>query len=80
MSQPCEPTYVACLSCVTSEQDKVYEDNLEASVAVLKKLSDQWKELSVKLSPLDPMRETLKNFRHKVPYLYFWRFFMMLLP
>ncbi|EXB90880.1 hypothetical protein L484_011973 [Morus notabilis] len=45
--------------------DKVYEDNLKASVAVLKKLSDHWKELPVKLSPLDPMRETLKNFRHK---------------
>ncbi|KAF5750148.1 hypothetical protein HS088_TW03G00480 [Tripterygium wilfordii] len=45
--------------------DKVYEDNLEASVAVLKKLSDEWKELSVKLFPLDPLRETLKNFSHK---------------
>lgn len=45
--------------------DMVYEDNLEASVAVLRKLSEDWKEHSVKLSPLDPLRETLKNFRHK---------------
>lgn len=45
--------------------DKVYEDNLEASVVILKKLSDQWKELSKNLFPLDPMRETLKNFRRK---------------
>lgn len=47
-------------------QDKVYEGNLRASVAVLKKLSDQWKEYAAKISPLDPMRETLKSFRHKV--------------
>ncbi|KAL6187054.1 hypothetical protein ACLB2K_043170 [Fragaria x ananassa] len=45
--------------------DKVYEGNLRASVAVLKKLSDQWKEYAAKISPLDPMRETLKSFRHK---------------
>ncbi|KAL6192548.1 hypothetical protein ACLB2K_033635 [Fragaria x ananassa] len=45
--------------------DKVYEGNLRASVAVLKKLSDQWKEHAAKISPLDPMRETLKSFRHK---------------
>ncbi|KAG7980248.1 hypothetical protein I3843_05G172400 [Carya illinoinensis] len=45
--------------------DEAYEDNLEASVAILKKLSEEWKEHSVKLSPLDPLRETLKNFRNK---------------
>ncbi|KAJ6721277.1 TRANSMEMBRANE PROTEIN 214-LIKE [Salix viminalis] len=45
--------------------DKVYQDNLEASVAVLKRLLEGWKELSVKLAPLDPMRETIKNFRQK---------------
>ncbi|XP_061991376.1 uncharacterized protein LOC133709599 [Rosa rugosa] len=45
--------------------DKVYEGNLRASVTVLKKLSDQWKEHAAKISPLDPMRETLKSFRHK---------------
>ncbi|XP_011038613.1 PREDICTED: uncharacterized protein LOC105135446 [Populus euphratica] len=45
--------------------DKVYQDNLEAGVAVLKRLSEEWKELSVKLAPLDPMRETVKNFRQK---------------
>ncbi|KAL6295222.1 hypothetical protein ACE6H2_003364 [Prunus campanulata] len=45
--------------------DKVYQENLEVSVAVLKKLCDQWKEHSAKLTPFDPMRETLKSFRHK---------------
>ena len=48
------------------KQDKVYQDNLEASVAVLKKLCEEWKEYSVKLSPFDPLRTTLQNFRHKV--------------
>lgn len=48
------------------EQDRIYQDNLEASVAVLKKLTEQWKDLSGKLTPLDPIRETLKSFRHKV--------------
>lgn len=50
----------------------VYEDNLEASVAVLRKLSEDWKEHSVKLSPLDPLRETLKNFRNKVVFYYYY--------
>ncbi|KAB1205766.1 hypothetical protein CJ030_MR7G028049 [Morella rubra] len=45
--------------------DEAYEDNLEASVAALKKLSGEWKDLSVKLSPLDPLKETLKSFRNK---------------
>ncbi|KAF5737750.1 hypothetical protein HS088_TW13G00640 [Tripterygium wilfordii] len=45
--------------------DKVYEENLEASVAVLKKLSEEWKELSGNLFPLDPLRETIKNFSHE---------------
>ncbi|CAK7326768.1 unnamed protein product [Dovyalis caffra] len=45
--------------------DKVYQDNLEASVAVLKRLLEDWKELSVKLVPLDPLRETIHSFRLK---------------
>ncbi|KAH7516319.1 hypothetical protein FEM48_Zijuj10G0122500 [Ziziphus jujuba var. spinosa] len=45
--------------------DKIYQNNLEASVAVLKKLTEQWKDLSGKLTPVDPLRETLKSFRHK---------------
>ncbi|KAG6599904.1 uncharacterized protein LOC111447592 [Cucurbita moschata] len=45
--------------------DKIYEDNLEASVSVLKKLSDDWKAHSLKLSPFDALRETLKSFRTK---------------
>ncbi|XP_022984678.1 uncharacterized protein LOC111482886 [Cucurbita maxima] len=45
--------------------DKIYEDNLEASVSVLKKLSDDWKKLSLNLAPFDALRETLKSFRIK---------------
>lgn len=44
----------------------LYLDNLDASVIVLKKLSDEWKEHSVKHASLDPLRETLKSFREKV--------------
>ncbi|CAN0871657.1 Transmembrane protein 214-A [Linum grandiflorum] len=44
---------------------KVYEDDLRASVAVLKRLSEEWKELSQKLAPFDPLRETIRDFRKK---------------
>ncbi|KAA0041010.1 DUF2359 domain-containing protein [Cucumis melo var. makuwa] len=45
--------------------DKIYQDNLEASVSVLKKLSDDWKKYSLQLAPFDALRETLKSFRIK---------------
>ncbi|KAM1189721.1 hypothetical protein ACFX2J_025366 [Malus domestica] len=45
--------------------DVLYLDNLYASVVLLKKLSDEWKEKSVKHASLDPLRETLKSFREK---------------
>ncbi|XP_057962000.1 uncharacterized protein LOC131153601 isoform X2 [Malania oleifera] len=45
--------------------DKIYLDNLEASVAILRKLTEEWKEQSVKQASLDFLRETLKSFRHK---------------
>lgn len=41
-------------------------DNLEVSVAVLKKLTEEWKQLSEKQSSLEGLHETLKSFRHKV--------------
>lgn len=49
-------------------QEKVYLDNIVASVAVLKKLSDDWKVQATKLSPYEPLREILKNFRQKVVF------------
>ncbi|XP_031257933.1 uncharacterized protein LOC116115937 [Pistacia vera] len=45
--------------------DMVYLDNLEASVAVLRKLSDEWKEHSVKCPTSEALREALKSFRQK---------------
>ncbi|KAM1114434.1 hypothetical protein ACFX13_047990 [Malus domestica] len=45
--------------------DILYLDNLDASVVLLKKISDEWKEHSVKHASLDPLRETLKSFREK---------------
>ena len=45
-----------------------YLDNLKASVTVLRQLSDEWKDHSVKHSCLDQVRETLKSFRQKVTY------------
>ncbi|KAL5743469.1 hypothetical protein ACOSP7_026326 [Xanthoceras sorbifolium] len=45
--------------------DVLYLDNLEASVVVLRKLSEEWKEYSLKHPMCDSLRETLKSFRHK---------------
>ncbi|RYR64117.1 hypothetical protein Ahy_A03g010258 isoform B [Arachis hypogaea] len=45
--------------------ERVYQDNIEASVSVLKKLSDDWKEQSAKLSPYEALRDTLKGFKIK---------------
>ncbi|KAK6927844.1 hypothetical protein RJ641_006435 [Dillenia turbinata] len=47
------------------EQDNLYLSNLEASVLILTRLLDDWKELSVKHPSLDPLRETLASFRSK---------------
>lgn len=52
----------------------LYMDNLEASVAVLTKLSDEWREHSLKHPTLDPLRETLNSFRQKVSYFLFFFF------
>ncbi|KDP38081.1 hypothetical protein JCGZ_04724 [Jatropha curcas] len=60
-----------CIWCLTQNPecykhwDKIYQENPQASIAILKKLSDEWKDLSVKLAPYEPLRETLKNFRQK---------------
>ncbi|KAL3527461.1 hypothetical protein ACH5RR_012117 [Cinchona calisaya] len=41
--------------------DNIYLENLDASVVILKKLSDEWRVHSVKHSSLDPLRTTLKS-------------------
>ncbi|XP_051148403.1 uncharacterized protein LOC127263434 [Andrographis paniculata] len=45
--------------------DKIYTDNIQASASILRKLSDNWKELSPKLSSLQSLSEALKSFRQK---------------
>lgn len=45
--------------------DKIYLDNIEASVAVLRKLTEEWKELSRRQSSLEALKEALKSFRQK---------------
>ncbi|XP_009781515.1 uncharacterized protein [Nicotiana sylvestris] len=45
--------------------DKIYLDNIEASVAVLRKLNEEWKELSSRQSSLEALKETVKSFRQK---------------
>lgn len=45
--------------------EKLYLDNMEASVAALRKLADEWKELSPKQSSSQALVETLKSFRQK---------------
>lgn len=46
-------------------------DNLDASVAILKKLTEDWKALSVKQSSLEALGDTVRSFRHKVPIFFF---------
>ncbi|KAI3668957.1 hypothetical protein L6452_40174 [Arctium lappa] len=45
--------------------DDIYLDNLEASVVVLRKLSDEWMIHSVKHSSLEPLKAAFKSFRDK---------------
>lgn len=41
-------------------------DNLDVSVAALRKLTEDWRQLSVKQSSLEGLGDTLKSFRQKV--------------
>ncbi|XP_024978498.1 uncharacterized protein LOC112515799 [Cynara cardunculus var. scolymus] len=45
--------------------DDIYLDNLEASIVVLRKLSDEWMIHSVKHSSLEPLKAALKSFCDK---------------
>lgn len=60
--------FIWCLSqspdCY-KQWDEIYLDNLEASVVVLRKLSDEWMIHSVKHSSLEPLKAALKSFRDK---------------
>ncbi|KAL8150776.1 hypothetical protein V2J09_020584 [Rumex salicifolius] len=45
--------------------DKLYPDNLEASVAILRKMSEQWKELNLSQPSREALKATLKSFQQK---------------
>ncbi|KVH97669.1 uncharacterized protein LOC112523192 [Cynara cardunculus var. scolymus] len=45
--------------------DKVYLDNLEASIVVLRRLTELWRELSLKQPFLKALTETLRSFKSK---------------
>ncbi|KAK4423430.1 hypothetical protein Salat_1925800 [Sesamum alatum] len=68
LSEEATKIFIWCLSqnpdCY-KQWDKIYMDNIEASVAALKKLAEGWKELSSKQSSLQALGETLKSFRQK---------------
>ncbi|KAL1803428.1 hypothetical protein ACET3Z_032075 [Daucus carota] len=68
LSREATDIFIWCLSqhadCYT-QWDKIYMDNLDVSVAVLKKLTEDWRQLSVKQSSLEGLGEALKSFRQK---------------
>ncbi|KAL9166634.1 hypothetical protein ABFS82_05G042800 [Erythranthe guttata] len=68
LSEEASSIFIWCLvqnpDCY-KQWDKIYEDNIEANVAILRKLSENWKEISSKHSSLQPLGETLKSFRQK---------------
>ncbi|KAI9379655.1 hypothetical protein POPTR_017G124300v4 [Populus trichocarpa] len=68
LSKEASDIFIWCLTqnpeCY-KQWDMFYLDNLKASVMVLRQLSDEWKDHSVKHSCLDQVRETLKSFRQK---------------
>lgn len=61
-------TVIWCLaqnSDIYKQWDKVYLDNLEASAAVLKKLSEQRREQHINQSSLEVVKQTMKSFQLK---------------
>ncbi|KAK0598424.1 hypothetical protein LWI29_034562 [Acer saccharum] len=68
LSREASDIFIWCLNqnleCY-KQWDMLYLDNLEASVVVLRKLSEECKEYSDKHPMCDALRETLKSFRQK---------------
>ncbi|KAK1419866.1 hypothetical protein QVD17_29266 [Tagetes erecta] len=66
LSKEASSIFVWCLTqnpdCY-KQWEKVYSANLEASVVILRRLSDQWKEVTVKQSSLDALSETIRHFK-----------------
>ncbi|KAM7270317.1 hypothetical protein ACFE04_029531 [Oxalis oulophora] len=73
LSKEAAGIFIWCLSqnadCY-KQWENLYVENMEASVAILKKLSEDWKQQSARLLPLDHLRETLKSFRQTTILLF----------
>ncbi|KAI3818247.1 hypothetical protein L1987_12050 [Smallanthus sonchifolius] len=60
-----------CVWCLTQnpdcckQWDNSYSDNLEASIIILRRLNEQWKELSQNPPSLEALTETLKSLKRK---------------
>ncbi|XP_028775520.1 transmembrane protein 214 isoform X2 [Neltuma alba] len=68
LSKEAAGVFIWCLSQSSEcyrQWEKIYPDNLEASVSILKQLSEDWTGHAAKISPFEPLRETLRNFRQK---------------
>ncbi|KAG9456779.1 hypothetical protein H6P81_001287 [Aristolochia fimbriata] len=68
LSKEASDVFIWCLAqnadCY-KQWEKLYLDNIEVSVQVLHKLSDEWKQHVGRLSPLDTLRQTVRIFRQK---------------
>ncbi|KAK2970202.1 hypothetical protein RJ640_029730 [Escallonia rubra] len=68
LSQQATTIFIWCLTqhpdCY-KQWDKVYMENIEASVAALRKLTEEWKTLSAKQSSLEALGVTLRSFKLK---------------
>ncbi|GMH01978.1 hypothetical protein Nepgr_003817 [Nepenthes gracilis] len=68
LSKEAEDIFIWCLAqnndCY-KQWDKIYLDNMEASVAVLRKLSDEWKQLALNQASSDCLKDTLRSFQKK---------------
>ncbi|XP_073140261.1 uncharacterized protein [Henckelia pumila] len=68
LAQEATNIFISCLAqnldCF-KQWDKIYIDNIEASVAALRKLDEEWKNFSSEQSSLEALTETLKSFRQK---------------
>lgn len=63
----CSPIKMQWIMCyILFSQEKFYADNIEASVDILRKLSEEWKILPLEQSSLQSLGETLRSFRQKV--------------
>ncbi|GAB4828750.1 hypothetical protein Ancab_018419 [Ancistrocladus abbreviatus] len=68
LSREAQGIFIWCLTQNNDfykQWDKTYLDNLEASVSILRMLSEEWKQLNLNQSSHESLKETLKSLRIK---------------